>query len=166
MVSITPRPCFTPGERTSGTHWIGGWVGPEPARTQRLEEKSCAFDGDRTPVVQSVIRHYTDWATPAPSLPTNSPLFMEREGSLSFSQEPTTGPYSEPVESSLHLTPCFFKIQFIIIILSSVPVYSKRSGPFTFSHWNCVWISLSPLSATSPVLYPSWFDHPNRPNIW
>jgi hypothetical protein len=23
------RPCrFTPGERTPGTHWIGGWVGP------------------------------------------------------------------------------------------------------------------------------------------
>jgi hypothetical protein len=21
-------PCFTPGERISGTHWIGGWVGP------------------------------------------------------------------------------------------------------------------------------------------
>jgi hypothetical protein len=22
-----PRPCFTPGERTPGTHWAGGWVG-------------------------------------------------------------------------------------------------------------------------------------------
>jgi hypothetical protein len=28
VVSVTPRPHFTPGERTSGTHWIGGWVGP------------------------------------------------------------------------------------------------------------------------------------------
>jgi hypothetical protein len=28
MVSVTPRPRFTPGERTPGTHWIGGWVGP------------------------------------------------------------------------------------------------------------------------------------------
>jgi hypothetical protein len=28
MVSITPRPRFTPGGRTPGTHWIGGWVGP------------------------------------------------------------------------------------------------------------------------------------------
>jgi hypothetical protein len=28
VVSITPRPRFTPGERTPGTHWIGGWVGP------------------------------------------------------------------------------------------------------------------------------------------
>jgi hypothetical protein len=28
VVSITPRPCFTPGEMTFGTHWIGSWVGP------------------------------------------------------------------------------------------------------------------------------------------
>jgi hypothetical protein len=28
VVSVTPRPRFTPGERTPGTHWIGGWVGP------------------------------------------------------------------------------------------------------------------------------------------
>jgi hypothetical protein len=28
VVSITPLPRFTPGERTSGTHCTGGWVGP------------------------------------------------------------------------------------------------------------------------------------------
>jgi hypothetical protein len=28
VISIMPRPRFTPGERTPGTHWIGGWVGP------------------------------------------------------------------------------------------------------------------------------------------
>jgi hypothetical protein len=28
VVSITPRPRFTPGERTPGAHWEGGWVGP------------------------------------------------------------------------------------------------------------------------------------------
>jgi hypothetical protein len=33
---------------------------PEPVWTQRLEEKSFAFVGDRTPVVQSVVSHYTD----------------------------------------------------------------------------------------------------------
>jgi hypothetical protein len=27
VVSVTPWPRFTPKERTSGTHWIGGWVG-------------------------------------------------------------------------------------------------------------------------------------------
>jgi hypothetical protein len=27
LVSVTPRPRFTPGERTPGTHCTGGWVG-------------------------------------------------------------------------------------------------------------------------------------------
>jgi hypothetical protein len=36
-----------------------GWA-PEPVWTQRLEAKSSASVGDRTPVVQSVVRHYTD----------------------------------------------------------------------------------------------------------
>jgi hypothetical protein len=36
-----------------------GWV-PEPVWTQSLEEKSSASVGDRTPVVQSVVRHCTD----------------------------------------------------------------------------------------------------------
>jgi hypothetical protein len=41
---------------------------PEPVWTQRLEEKSSASVGDRPPVVQSVVRHYTDWATAAPAV--------------------------------------------------------------------------------------------------
>jgi hypothetical protein len=28
VVSVTPLPRFTPGERTPGTHCTGGWVGP------------------------------------------------------------------------------------------------------------------------------------------
>jgi hypothetical protein len=63
VVSITPRPRLIPGEGTTGTHCTGGWVGPQ---TQRPEEKSFASVGDRTPVVKSVVRHYTDWAVPAP----------------------------------------------------------------------------------------------------
>jgi hypothetical protein len=41
-----------------------GWA-PEPVWTQRLEVKSSASVGDRTLVVQSVVSHYTDWATAA-----------------------------------------------------------------------------------------------------
>jgi hypothetical protein len=36
-----------------------GWA-PEPVWTQRLEEKCSTYVGDRTPVVKSVISHYTD----------------------------------------------------------------------------------------------------------
>jgi hypothetical protein len=44
-----------------------GWA-PEPVWMQGLEEKFSASFGDRTPNVQSVVRHYTDWATPAPTV--------------------------------------------------------------------------------------------------
>jgi hypothetical protein len=36
-----------------------GWT-PEPVWTQRLEEKSSASVGGRTPVVQSLVSHYTE----------------------------------------------------------------------------------------------------------
>jgi hypothetical protein len=40
--------------------------GPQSWSGHRLEEKSFASAGDRTPVVQPVVRHYTAWANPAP----------------------------------------------------------------------------------------------------
>jgi hypothetical protein len=42
--------------------------GPQNRSGRRgLEEKSFAPVEDRTPIVQPVVRHYTDWATPAPA---------------------------------------------------------------------------------------------------
>jgi hypothetical protein len=46
-----PGRAFTPGVRTPGTHCTG-WA-PEPVWTQRIEEKSFAPAGDRTPVARS-----------------------------------------------------------------------------------------------------------------
>jgi hypothetical protein len=37
---------------------IGGWA-PEPVWTQRIEEKSFNPAGDRTPLAQPPVRHYT-----------------------------------------------------------------------------------------------------------
>jgi hypothetical protein len=42
-----------------------GWA-PELVWTQRLQEKSSVPAGDRTPVAQPVVSHYTAWANPAP----------------------------------------------------------------------------------------------------
>jgi hypothetical protein len=56
-----------PGERTFGTHCIGAGWASEPVWTQRLEEKSFAPAGDRTPVFQFL--DTADWATPVPNLP-------------------------------------------------------------------------------------------------
>jgi hypothetical protein len=32
---------FTPGERASGAHWIGGWVGPRAGLDDMENENSC-----------------------------------------------------------------------------------------------------------------------------
>jgi hypothetical protein len=68
VVSVTPWPRFAPGERTPVpiVH-EAGWAS-ELVWTQRLEGKSFASAGDRTPVVQSVVRDYTDLATLALSV--------------------------------------------------------------------------------------------------
>jgi hypothetical protein len=39
VVSVTPRPSFTPGERTPGTHWIGGWVVPRAGLDASVRRK-------------------------------------------------------------------------------------------------------------------------------
>jgi hypothetical protein len=60
MVSITPLPRFTPGKGPPVLiEQEAGWA-PEPVWTQKLQEKFSASVGDRTPLVQSVIRHFPD----------------------------------------------------------------------------------------------------------
>jgi hypothetical protein len=68
VVSVTPRPRFTPGERSPGTHWIGGWVDPRAALDVGAKRKVlCPCRGSNLdhPIVQPVVRHYTAWATAA-----------------------------------------------------------------------------------------------------
>jgi hypothetical protein len=57
--------CFTPRERSSGTHWIGGWVGPSAVLDAVVKRKIPSprrESNPRTPIVQSVAQRYTDWA--------------------------------------------------------------------------------------------------------
>jgi hypothetical protein len=66
VVSVTPRPRFTPGKRTPGTYCTGGWVGPRAGLNTEDRGKilcSCRGSNLDRPVVQSVVRHYTAWAT-------------------------------------------------------------------------------------------------------
>jgi hypothetical protein len=66
VVSVTPRPHFSPRERTPGTHCTGGWVGPRAGlNTEATGKIICLCRGSNLdrPVVQTVARHYTDWAT-------------------------------------------------------------------------------------------------------
>jgi hypothetical protein len=61
---IFPQPpaALCPGERTSGTHWIGGWVGLRAGLDTEARGNILCLYGDRSPVVQSAVRHCTDWA--------------------------------------------------------------------------------------------------------
>jgi hypothetical protein len=49
-----------PRRKDPGTHWIGGWVGPRAGLDAEARGKNICLCRDRTPVVQSVVRHYTD----------------------------------------------------------------------------------------------------------
>jgi hypothetical protein len=60
-----PR-CFTPKERALGTYWIGGWVGPRAVLDTVVKRKiprPCRESNPRTPIVQPVVSHYTEWAS-------------------------------------------------------------------------------------------------------
>jgi hypothetical protein len=53
---------FTPGERTPGTHWRGGWVDPRAGLHTEARGKilcPCRGSNPDRPVVQPVVRHYT-----------------------------------------------------------------------------------------------------------
>jgi hypothetical protein len=62
-----PGHVLPPGKGPTGQE--AGWA-TEPVWTQRLEELSsclCRESNLDCPVVQSVVRHYTDWTTPIPA---------------------------------------------------------------------------------------------------
>jgi hypothetical protein len=59
-----------PGERTPGTHCTGGWVGLRASlgtEVRGIILCPCRGLNPVRLVIQSVVRHYTDWATPAPN---------------------------------------------------------------------------------------------------
>jgi hypothetical protein len=55
-----PAP-LPPGERTAGTRWVGGWVGPRAYLDAVKKRKSLSPAANRTPAVQPVARRCTDW---------------------------------------------------------------------------------------------------------
>jgi hypothetical protein len=66
VVSFTPQPLY-PKERTPGTQWIGGWVGPRAVldAVKRKIPSPRRQSNPRTPIIQPVAQRYTDWAITA-----------------------------------------------------------------------------------------------------
>jgi hypothetical protein len=58
---------FTAGERTPGTHWIGGWVDPR-AGLDEVEKRKFLYSNSEPSIVQPVASRYTDCAIPAPNI--------------------------------------------------------------------------------------------------
>jgi hypothetical protein len=60
---------FTSRERAPGSHWIGGWVGARAVLDTAVVKRNIPTfrreSNPRTPIVQSVAQHYTDWAITA-----------------------------------------------------------------------------------------------------
>jgi hypothetical protein len=63
---IAPRPGrFTTRKSDTGTHWIGGSVGPRAILNTVVKRKIPSprrESNPRTPIVQPVAQRYTDWA--------------------------------------------------------------------------------------------------------
>jgi hypothetical protein len=60
--SVSRPDRFTPGEKAPDTHWLGGWVETRAGLDAEDKKNLSAPAGIRTPVVQPVVRIYTDWA--------------------------------------------------------------------------------------------------------
>jgi hypothetical protein len=61
---VSSQATLYPRQVTLGTHCTENWVGLTDGLDTEARGRAFAFASDRTPVVQSVLRHYTDWATP------------------------------------------------------------------------------------------------------
>jgi hypothetical protein len=109
VVSVTPRPRFTPGERTPDTHWVGGWVGLTAGLDAGARRKilcPCRGSNFDHPIVQPVVRHYTVWATAAHSEPTNVCIYTQVPRNHSNSWYSVSIRYSADV----HLFTIFLKM--------------------------------------------------------
>jgi len=61
VVSFAPRPLYTQGKKT-GTHWIGGCVGPEADAEAKRKNPIIAPAGNWTLVVKPVAPNlFIDW---------------------------------------------------------------------------------------------------------
>jgi hypothetical protein len=61
MVSFAPGR-LNLGERVSGTHWLGGWVGPRTGLEDVEKGKSCPYRRSNSHpwAAQYVVSRYTD----------------------------------------------------------------------------------------------------------
>jgi hypothetical protein len=109
VVSVTPRPCFSPGQRTLGTNCTGDWVGPRAGLDTEATGDLClclcrGSNLDR-PVVQSVARHYTDTAYMV-SCKVQPEDEISAQGGRAMAQAVTRWPLNAEARVRFQVSPC------------------------------------------------------------
>jgi hypothetical protein len=84
-----PSRALPPGERTSGTHWTGGWVGPRAGWTRDRGKilSPCRGSNPDHLVVQPVVRHYTARANPLPYYEVYTTLILIMVNALLYAMD-------------------------------------------------------------------------------
>jgi hypothetical protein len=114
VVSVTPRPRFSPEERTPGTHCTGGWVGPRAGLDTRARKKLFRLCRGSTSLVQSVVRHcssigccYTVRELDAGTYQFSVPVYYYARRAV-----------QTPVKQDISPEPLFFTVSFILLCSS------------------------------------------------
>lgn len=87
------------------------------------------------------------WEAKIPPEVTKSPQFVESKASLPCLQEPTTGPYREPVESSAYPNILYYKIHLtffsflrrIFLLVWILDTFVPRFGSYPNLQLNALW---------------------------
>jgi hypothetical protein len=174
-VSVTPRPRFIPGERTPGTHCTGGWVGPRAGLDTEVRGKIlCLCRGSNldSPVVQSVVRHYTDCTTkPVCTLWANEELgykmLKQVEHTITiFLQRVNIWRTSNSVVQLT--TDVFINIRYTIAS-TTYSFASSSPGDYQDNSLNCATASAFKILTLSPlinILAPWWYFKSPWRRVW
>jgi hypothetical protein len=135
VVSVTPRPRFTPRERTPGTHCTRGWVGPRAGLDTEVrgkilsplpstEPRSSGHPVRSQDIILTELPGSRNWKEPREICQESCPrsVCLSR-GYIHWPKRPTSLFIYRPIFMSTWFV-CAFKIKFNIIL--STPVSPKR----------------------------------------
>jgi hypothetical protein len=170
VVSVTPRPRCTPGERTPGIHYTGDWVGPRVRLDTEGRGKTawlCRRSNLDRPVVQAVSRHYSDWAFTSITgwnLRTNVSKIQKWKIGFMARFESIVG----SIRTLNSLSHC--RVGTLLVAISISPVYyfiiifgsTALRGPWPSSEASASWsIRLLLLQISWQASFPAWACQPH-----
>jgi hypothetical protein len=144
VVSIMPWLRFTPGERTPGTHWTGGWVGPRAsldAETGRKIFCLCRGSNPGRPL-RSQSLHLLSYPGSKRSIKTNSKRHEKHPKRARLSS----------VNDKQYKWAFFSYICKYTIAENHAPYFSKELFEILFSHWVFMFIYCRYILLLTPMI--------------